>query len=364
MKSSKATLNINLQNIRHNYEELKKACPNSDVGASVKADAYGLGAREIAPVLKDLGCQHFFVANCEEGVALRHIFGRDVNIYVFHGVFHNEIEAFIEYGLIPVLNHLAQVEIWQNYANHLGRKLPCFIHLDTGMHRIGMQEPEIKSLDIETHAENLDILCVISHLTSAEDIDSNRNKIQLEKFNQLSKKFEGSAKSLANSSGIFLGSDYHFDLTRPGAAIYGLDPTPYMKNSVIKPVVSLLAPIMQLSNLQPGDSVGYNGTYTNTSKKSCSIATIPVGYADGFLRNFSNKGCVMIEGHEAPIIGRVSMDLTVIDVSKIPDNLISLGQNVEILGAHLTADKIAKVGATNGYEILTSLGLRHERIYS
>jgi alanine racemase len=155
-----------------------------------------------------------------------------------------------------VLNHLAQVEIWKNYAKHLGRTLPCFIHLDTGMHRIGMQESEVKLFDNAKHAENLDILCVMSHLASAEDIDSNRNKIQLEKFNQLSAKFKAPAKSLVNSSGIFLGSDYHFDIVRPGAAIYGLNPTPYMANSVIKPVVSVSAPIIQLGTLQPGDSVG------------------------------------------------------------------------------------------------------------
>lgn len=364
MRSSKVILNINLQNIRHNYEELKRACPNSEVGAAVKADAYGLGINRVAPVLKEAGCKHFFVANCAEGVVLRAIVGRDVNIYVFHGVFLDEIEAFMEYNLIPVLNHLAQVEIWQNHANDLGRKLPCLIHLDIGMHRMGMPEHELDLFDVKTHAANLDILYVISHLTSSEKIDSNRNKFQLDKFNQLSAKFKGYAKSLANSSGIFLGEDYHFDLTRPGAAIYGLDPTPYMTSSTIKPVISLSAPIIQLSALQPGDSVGYNETYTNNSKKSCPIATIPVGYADGFFRHFSNKGCVMIAGHEAPIIGVVSMDLAVIDVSEIPDGLIYLGQNVEILGEHLTADKIARLCATNGYEVLTSLGSRYERIYS
>lgn len=364
MQSSKPTLNINLQNVQHNYDELKKACPNSDVGAAVKADAYGLGIHKIAPILKNSGCQHFFVANCDEGIALRSIVGRDTNIYVFHGVFHNEVDAFIKYGLVPVLNHMAQIEVWQEYAKSLEIKLPCLVHLDTGMHRLGMQESEINAFDIESHASNLNILCVISHLTSAEDIDSNQNKTQLKKFNQLSNKFKGAAKSLANSSGIFLGADYHFDLTRPGAAIYGLDPTPYMKNSVIKPVASLSAPIIQLSTLQAGESVGYNGTYTNNNKKSCSIATIPVGYADGFLRAFSNKGRVMIENYEAPIIGRVSMDLSIIDVSKIPDNLLFLGQNVEVLGANFTADRIAKLCGTNGYEILTSLGSRYERIYS
>ena len=364
MQSSKPTLRINLKNLQHNFEELKKACPSSDVGAAVKADAYGLGVHKVAPILLHSGCKHFFVANCEEGIELRSIVEGDANIYVFHGVFHDEAEAFLQYGLVPVLNHLEQIKIWQEYANNLKRNLPCMIHIDTGMHRLGMQETEITELNLDIHTKNLDILCVISHLTSAEDIDSNRNKNQLERFNKLSKKFTNSAKSLANSSGIFLGPDYHFDLTRPGAAIYGIDPTPYMNNSVIKPVASLFAPIIQINTLLPGETVGYNGTYTNTGKKSCSIATIPVGYADGFLRHFSNKGKVIIGEYEAPIIGRISMDLTMIDMTSIPSDLLHLGQKVELLGENLTADKIAKLCSTNGYEILTSLGSRYERIYS
>lgn len=364
MQSSKPILKINLKNLRHNYEVLKKACPNADVGAAVKADAYGLGVKEVAPVLIGSDCKHFFVANCDEGIELRSIIGGEANIYVFHGVFRNELEAFLEHGLIPILNHLEQIKIWQEYANTLKRKLPCMIYIDTGMHRLGMQEPEVSKLNLNLHTKDLDILCVISHLISAEDIGSDHNKIQLERFAELSRKFKHSAKSLANSSGIFLGPDYHFDLARPGAAIYGINPTPYMDNSVIKPVASLFAPIIQISTLLPGDGVGYNKTYTNISNKSCAIATIPVGYADGFLRHFSNKGKVIIAGHEAPIIGRVSMDLTIVDVSKIPENLLFLGQSVELLGENLTADKIASLCDSNGYEILTSLGSRYERIYS
>lgn len=364
MQSSKPILNINLKNLRYNYEVLKKACPNADVGAAVKANAYGLGVKEIAPILISSGCKHFFVANCDEGMELRSLIGGGANIYVFHGVFYNELEAFLEYGLIPILNHLEQVKIWQEYANILKRKLPCMMHIDTGMHRLGMQESELTKLNLELHTKDLDILCVISHLISAEDIGSDYNKIQLKRFAELSKKFKYSARSLANSSGIFLGPDYHFDLARPGAAIYGIDPTPYLDNSVIKSVVSLFSPIIQISTLLPGDGVGYNKTYINTSQKSCAIATIPVGYADGFFRHFSNKGKVVIAGHEAPIIGRVSMDLTIIDVSKIPENLLFLGQSVELLGENLTVDKIASLCDSNGYEILTSLGSRYERIYS
>ena len=364
MQSSKPKLTIDLNIIKSNYETLKRLCLKTDVGASVKADSYGLGVHKVAPILYECGCKYFFVANCDEGVYLRSILGNHVSIFVFHGVFQSEINAFTEYNLIPVLNHLAQIEIWQNHANIIQKKLPCLIHIDTGMNRLGMQEDEVKILDLEKHTRNLDILYVISHLSSAEDKLSKHNKVQFEKFTELSNKFSKVKKSLANSSGIFLGKHYHFDLTRPGAAIYGLNSAPYMKDTGIKPVVSLSAPIIQISMLKHGKSVGYNATYTNMQNKNCKIATIPVGYADGYLRALSNKGVVKIDGYSAPIIGRISMDLTVIDISHIPDNLVYLGKKVELLGQHITADDIAKLCSTNGYEILTSLGSRYERRYT
>jgi alanine racemase len=364
MNQGKPILRINLGNIKYNYEILKKICTNSDVGAAVKADSYGLGVSQIAPVLLESGCKHFFVANCDEGVELRSIIGNNANIYVFHGVFQDELETFLQYGLVPILNHTGQIEIWQKYASRLNRKLPCFIHIDTGMHRLGMSESQISDLDMNFHASNLEILCLISHLSSAEDIDSDQNIVQLKRFNKLSEKFHNTTKSLANSSGIFLGEEYHFDLVRPGAAIYGINPTPYMNKSIIKPVVSLDAPIIQISSLPVGESLGYNAAYTNKGTSSCLIATIPVGYADGFLRHFSNKGKVIIDGYEASIIGKVSMDLTIIDVSQVPENSIYLGQKVQVLGENLTADTISTLCGTIGYEILTSLGSRYERVYS
>jgi len=364
MNNSKCTLEISLHAVKENYIKLCRQCPNSEVGAAVKANAYGLGVRHIAPILKNSGCRHFFVSSCDEGIELRQILASDVNIYVLNGIYKNEVETFMEYGLVPVLNHLIQIEIWQEYASRLNRKLPCVIHLDTGMHRLGMSESEIGSLDLDTHTYRLNILYVMSHLASAEDIESPSNSDQLAKFNKYISKFGGIKRSLANSSGIFLGTDYHFDLTRPGSALYGLNPTPYLKESVIKNPVKLSCPIIQLNNLLPGYSVGYNGTHTNMHNKSCPIATIPIGYADGFSRAFSNKGRVYINGFKAPVIGRVSMDLVTIDVSNVPANEVFLGASVEVIGNNCTPDKIARLCGTNGYEILTMLGDRYERIYN
>jgi len=267
--------------------------------------------------------------------------------------------------LIPVLNHLSQIEIWQEYASSINRKLPCFLHLDTGMHRLGMSQSEIEALDLDADMYKLDILCVMSHLTSAEEINNIFNAEQLERFNKYSQKFGNVKRSLANSSGIFLGSDYHFDLVRPGAALYGLDPVPYsQEKTAIKNPVKLFAPIIQMRNLPVGESVGYNNTYTNGGDKSGIIATIPIGYADGFSRVLGNKGCVYINGFKAPIIGQVSMDLVTIDISSVPAEYTFLGALVEIVGEHCTLEDIASACKTNTYEILTNLGQRYERIYN
>ena len=360
MISSKCNLQIRLDVVEENYRALSMLCPNSETGAVVKANCYGLGMKQISPVLKKSGCKHFFVANIEEGVSLRKILGADINIFVLNGVFSGETKAFKEHGLVPILNHFAQIRIWQEFAFKLHQPLPCFIHFDTGMNRLGMPESESINL-VQEDTAGLDVLCVMSQLVSGEESDNLYNKKQLEKFTKLASKFPNAKRSLANSSGIFLGLDYQFDLVRPGAALYGINPT---NESAIKNPVQLFAPIIQMHQLPSGESVGYNSTYTNSTIESCSIATIPIGYADGFSRHLSNKFAVYINGHKAPIIGRVSMDLVSIDVSLVPAEEVFLGQRVEVIGDNCTPDKIAQVAQTNAHEILTGLGDRFDRIYT
>jgi alanine racemase len=363
MNHSKCTLQISKNIIKENYKVL---CATSltEVAAVVKANAYGLGVQHITPILKYSGCKHFFVSSFDEGIELRKILGSKVNIYILIGVFKNEVETFLEYGLIPVLNHLGQIKIWQEYALKLNRKMPCIIHVDTGMHRLGMPLSELESLDVKTDMYKLDILYIMSHLASSEEIKNPSNLEQLNKFKQYTAKFSGIKRSLSNSSGLFLGKDYHFDLARPGGAIYGINPTPYLGHSNIRNPVKLFAPIVQVHHLAPGGRLGYNATYTNNNTQSCPIATIPIGYADGFSRSLSNKGEVYINGFKAPIIGRVSMDLITIDVSNIPTEEIFLGAAVEVIGDNCTPDKLAKLSGTNSYEILTMLGDRYETIYN
>jgi alanine racemase len=365
MITSKCTLTIDLDIIKKNYQNLQKICSESEVGAAVKANCYGLGVLHITPVFAKYGCRHFFVANQDEGVNLRKILNQQnlssefTNIYVLNGYFVGDKDDFLESNLIPVLNSLYQFELWQDLALQLNRKLPCLLHIDTGMNRLGMQEREFEAL-LE-YVDNLEILCVMSHLSSSEEFDNELNIMQINKFKKLAALFPHAKKSLANSSGIFLGSNYHFDIVRPGAALYGINPAPYIKKSVVKNPLELTAPIVQIKELEQGEFVGYNGTYQ--ANQNHLMATLPLGYADGYLRSLSNKGVVFINDKPASVIGRVSMDLITIDVSKIPKEELFLGQKVEIIGKNMSVDQMANLAGTNAYEILTMLGDRYNRVY-
>ena len=364
MNSSKSTLHINLQIIQKNYNSLCKQCPNSIVSAAVKADAYGLGACEVSVALKEAGCKNFFVANCDEAIALRNFLGVGSYIYILNGVFKDQIDDVYKYRLIPVLNHLEQIKIWEDYAVLVDKKLACIIHVDSGMHRLGMPLDEVEQFNISSHAQHLDIRYVMSHLSSAEEEDKSFSAFQLDSFKDSTSRFSGIKKSLANSSGIFLGNEYHFDMVRSGAALYGINPTPYKLQTIIENPIALLTPIIQLQKLLPGQSVGYSRAYTNTTSKSRIIATIPVGYADGFFRALSNQGILNINGFETPIVGMINMDMSNIDVSDVPPQYLHLGSQVEAIGNNCTPDKIAKLCNTNSYEIITMLGNRYKRVYT
>jgi alanine racemase len=361
MRTSQVVLEIDLAKIRRNYQILSKICTTSKVGAAVKANAYGLGASEIAAVLRLEGCEDFFVANIEEGARLRGSLKDNANIYILNGIFNDDIPAFIEYKLIPVLNHLEQFKIWQEYAIKIKKILPCTIHVNTGINRLGMDIKEAMQLSLKADmATSLDIKYIMSHLSASEQADNHYNNFQLKIFKDCLMNFKGVKASLANSGGIFLNSEYHFDLVRAGIALYGGNPTPKMPNPMNN-VVRLLAPIIQLQKLPPKSMIGYNMTFV--TNRDTMLATLPVGYADGYSRHFSSKGHVFVDGHSAPVVGRVSMDLVTVDVTDLPQEKIYLGQQVEIIGDYCTIDKIAAITGTISYEILTQLGNRYKRIY-
>jgi alanine racemase len=362
MRHSQCILEVDLSKICANYKILSNIANNTEVASVVKANSYGLGADKISKALEKEGCANFFVASINEAINLRKYVNSTSNIFVLNGVFYNDVAEFAEHNLVPVLNHLQQVELWVDYTKKLAKKLPCALHLDTGMSRLGMSDSEITILVNKPEIlENLRLEYIISHLSSAEEQNNPYNIEQLKRFKRYLQYFPGTKASLSNSSGILLGADYHFNLVRPGAGIYGINPNPAESN-IMNNVVKLTAPIIQLQILPINSHVGYNMSFT--TNRDTIAATLPIGYADGYSRIFSNRGVVFIAGHIAPIIGRISMDLITIDVTDIPAQEIFLGQMVEIINDYCTINKIASIIGTSGYEILALLhGPRFKRIY-
>jgi len=353
-----AVLSIDLDAVAENYKTLCRQLNGVECGAVVKANAYGLGAERVAPVLASAGCREFFVAHIDEGIWLRRVLP-DTPIHILNGLYEGAEEAFAEHDLIPALGSLHEVTLWKRFCGDT--PLPCDLHIDTGMLRLGFPPNELaKIADDPNLIAGLDTQLVLSHLASADDVTSQQNAEQLAAFNRVRQIIPQGRASFCNSSGIFLGSDYHFNLGRPGVALYGANPTPARSNPM-RATISLKARISQVRNAKVPEHVGYNATYAIT--RPTRVATAPVGYADGVLRSLSNRSCGYIGEHRVPLIGRVSMDLITFDVSDVPEVQAQPGQWIEMIGPHHTVDDMAKDADTIGYEILTSLGRRYHRVY-
>ncbi len=353
-----AILTIDLAAIQKNYRILLDRLNGIPLAAVVKADAYGLGAERIGQALAKAGCDIFFVAHVNEGIILRSVLA-DVEIHILNGLLPNALNVYREHSLIPVLGSLDDLSKWRTFAQNT--PLPCDIHIDTGMLRLGLPPSELSILKAQPNRLNgLNVRFVMSHLASADDANSELNIMQLNNFKKARKILPMGRASLANSSGIFLSSEYHLEMARSGAALYGLNPTPYESNPMV-PTITLMGRIIQIRDALPGDTVGYNATHHVKNKSK--IATVSVGYADGYLRSLSNNACGMIDGISIPLIGRVSMDLITFDVTLVPDEKCQPGQLIELIGYNNPIDAIAASASTIGYEILTSLGPRYHRTY-
>lgn len=339
-------LTVSLTAIAANYHMLQNRLGPAECAAVVKANGYGLGALPVADKLQNEGCKRFFVATVEEGILLRKVV-KDHEIYIFHGAQENEVNDFIGHNLTPVLNNPSQLMSWP-------KELAAAAHFDTGMTRLGFSAENID--EVKTH----NIKLVMSHLASAENIHDSKNVAQLAEFQHIASSFPNAIKSFANSYGVYLQSDYHFNLARPGIALYGGNPLPDQTNPMSN-VVKLEAPIIQIHEIQKNKTVGYCATYE--AKPGDIIATIPLGYADGILRALSNRGKVFAEGYELPIVGRISMDLVTIKINNLPPEKRRIGQQVEVLGEHYNICDMARDAATIEYEIITRLGNRFERVY-
>ena len=363
--SSGAIVTVDLGSIAGNWRMLRaRLAPGAECAAVVKADAYGLGAKQVAPTLRAAGCRSFFVVTLDEGFDLAPVLP-GCSIYVLAPpVAGNEAEIAAS-GLIPTLNSLGDVEAWSAFARASGRQLAAALHADTGMRRLGLAPAEIATLTREPdRMTGIDVRLLLSHLACADEPRHPLNAEQRAAFiaarSSLAAARVAPPVSLANSSGVFLGPDYHFDLVRPGAALYGIAPVPGQPSPMAQ-VVRVQAKILQVRDVDAPETVGYGATHRFA--RPGRIATIAAGYADGYPRALSNLGVCFVDEHRAAVVGRVSMDLTAIDVTGIPETLVRPGTLVDLIGPRVPLDDVATAAGTIGYELLTRLGRRAHRIW-
>ena len=356
-----AILTVDLDAIAANYRSLRARAGGTQVAGVMKADAYGLGMDRVAPALVRAGCRVFFTAHVEEGIRLRGIVPADATIYVLHGPPPGTAADFVEHGLIPVLNDPGQVREWSAACARAGRRLPAAVQVDSGMSRMGLSPADLDALGApDAWLAAFEPTLVMSHLACADEPDHPMNDAQRQRFDAIRATFPALPASLANSSAVFLGPAFHYDLARPGAALYGINPQPGRPNP-LRQAVSLDARIVQVRTIEAGTAVGYGARYVADSTRR--IATIGIGYADGWLRALSGRGHAVVDGVPVPIAGTVSMDSITLDVTGIPDARLQPGMTVELLGPHQHVDAVAAEAGTIGYEVLTRLGSRFERRY-
>lgn len=365
LASATGTITVDLGRIAANWKALAAKVGPARCGAVVKADAYGLGAARVIPTLARAGCTTFFIATPDEAELARKR-APDADIYALDGLVGNAAATFAHLGVIPVLSTLDDVVAWSALCRARGEKLPAAIHIDTGLHRLGLPVRDARRLAAEPSMRaGFELSLVMSHLASADNPRDPKNRDQLLAFETLSALFPGIPRSLAASDGLMLGPAYHFDLVRPGYALYGgqasqITPAP------VKAAVSVAARILAVTDVAPGETVGYSATWR--AKRPSRIATIAAGYADGIPRNASSPdgragGHVLITGHLAPIVGRVSMDLITVDVTDLPEGAAMPGEFAKLIADGLTIEDAGFSAGTIGYEILTRLGRRFTRLY-
>ena len=360
-----ARLTIALDALTANWRDLAARAAPAACAAVVKADAYGTGLEHAVPALWGAGCRTFFVALPVEARRLRAV-APAATIYVLSGLLPGAETALAACRARPVLGSLAEIARWAAFCGDAGERLPAAIHIDTGMNRLGLSHSEVATVAARRDLlEAFETTLIISHLACADTPDHPLNAMQVERFEALRRHLPAAPASLANSGGTLLGAPYLFDLVRPGIALYGGRALADRPNPM-RPVVRLDARIVQLRSARAGETVGYGGA--QTLRRDTQIAVLSAGYGDGYLRaagasNDQGGATAHIDGHPAPILGRVSMDSITIDVTDVPDHLVQPGAYVELLGPRFSVDDLAERAGTIGYEVLTSLGRRYHRAH-
>lgn len=358
------TLTIDLDAIVANWRKLESLGVPAECSAVVKANAYGCGTEPVVRALAAAGCKTFFVATLDEARAARAA-SKSAAIYVLSGCFQNCGDAFAELNCQPVIGDLNELAEWDVFCRRSGWSGGAAIHIDTGMNRLGLTPQDAHGIVPRIHAGDHGITLVMSHLACAENPQHPLNARQLTTFREIAQQFTGVPASLANSSGCFLGPQFQFDLLRPGAALYGVNPTPEADNPM-RPVVDLKTRIIQVREVERGDTVGYGATWT--ARRPTRLAIVSTGYADGYFRaagstDGTRSADVIVAGKRCPIAGRISMDLIAIDITDLPEKTVRRGHMVTLLGNGITVDELGHHFGTIGYEVLTSLGRRYARVY-
>ncbi|MGD0023745.1 MAG: alanine racemase [Xanthobacteraceae bacterium] len=358
------TLVIDLAAVEANWRMLARQLITVECGAVVKANAYGLGLEPVTARLVKAGCTTFFVADLAEARRVR-ARAPEATIYVLNGFWSEGSAAFIEIGARPVINSTTELAEWDAFVAAHNWRGGAALHVDTGMNRLGISVEEAVALAPRVQTDNHGITLLMSHLACAEVANHPLNAAQIRLFREIRLLYRGIPASLANSSAIFLGDSAHCDLARPGAALYGINPTPGRPNPM-RSVVELTGRILQVRSVDRGATVGYGATWT--AKRTSRIAIAALGYADGLLRAASGThrargGMASIAGKQCPFAGRISMDLVCIDITDVPDGIIHRGDVATFIGAGISVDDVAASAGTIGYEILTRLGPRCHLVY-
>jgi alanine racemase len=355
-----ACMAVDLGAIEYNFKRIARFVgPNTRVAGVIKANAYGFGVSEVAPTLYEAGCRDFFVANVDEALEAHPLLADDATLYCMNGLQLGAEHLFEHHGFIPTLLSPEQALSWNQHARLSGKRLKAAIHIDSGLSREGMTEAEVIALAPQLDA--LDVVLLMSHLASADESTNPSNAEQHARFLALSTHFPRAQKSLANSHGISFGPSFHFELVRPGMALFG-HCSSLNDRLQLKPALTLRARIVRHRTLTPGQAVGYNALFK--AQNEMTIALLNVGYADGIIRSLTNKGFVTVGGHKAPIVGKVSMDFTTIDISDLPKHLTAPGSWVEIVHGADQFEAFADAGGTCTYEITTRLSKRFHRLYT
>ncbi len=358
------TLMIDLNAIVSNWRALARLIRTAECAAVVKANAYGLGLEAVGARLAQAGCKTFFVADLAEARRLRSR-ATDAAIYVLNGFWPDAGPSFIEIGARPVINSTTELAEWDAFVTEHNWRGGAALHVDTGMNRLGIPADEAMALAPRVQTDNHGITLVMSHLACAEIGDHPLNTSQIQLFKEIRSVFRGVPASLANSSGIFLGNPAYYDLARPGAALYGINPLPGRPNPM-QSVVELSGRILQVRKVDRGGTVGYGASWT--AKRPSRIAVVAIGYADGLPRVLSGieptrHGVAVIAGKQCPFVGRISMDLICIDITDLPDGTGHRGDIATFIGEGISIDDVAARAGTIGYEILTRLGPRCRLVY-